>query len=56
MLKSNKIKEEKKNCEGCAHFRYEAAWGHGWCYAEGQFSGKLRGNGPSCNLNTTIKK
>ena len=42
------------NCEKCAFFRYEASWGHGWCDNDNsQYSGKLRGNGTSCNLNTS---
>lgn len=42
------------NCSKCVFFRYEASWGHGWCYNDNsQYSGKLRGNGPSCNLDTS---
>lgn len=42
------------NCSQCVFFRYEASWGHGWCYNDNsQYSGKLRGNGPSCHLNTS---
>ena len=41
------------NCEQCAFFKYKASWGHGWCYNDNsQYSGKLRGNGKSCSLNT----
>ena len=42
------------NCSQCVSFRYEASWGYGWCYNDNsQYSGKLRGNGPSCHLNTS---
>jgi hypothetical protein len=42
------------NCEQCAFFRYEASWGHGWCYNDNsQYSGKLRGDGKSCKLDTS---
>ena len=42
------------NCEQCAFFRYESSWGHGWCYNDNsQYSGKLRGDGKSCKLDTS---
>jgi hypothetical protein len=42
------------NCEKCVYFRYEASWGHGWCYNDKSYlSGKIRGSGKSCTLDTS---
>ena len=49
-----KLPVSGSNCSKCVFFKYEASWGHGWCYnGNSQYSGKLRGSGPSCNLDTS---
>ena len=56
MSKENKKQDEKENCEGCAFFTYKASRGHGWCYdKDGQYSGKIKGNGRSCRFHTGHK-
>jgi hypothetical protein len=48
-----KYQKQDLNCDGCGFFLYMAPWGHGWCYnVESSYSGKLRGNGPSCGMKT----
>lgn len=50
----SKTAVSSSNCEKCAYFRYEASWGHGWCYNDKSYlSGKIKGNGKSCELNTS---
>lgn len=42
------------NCKQCAFFKYEPSCGHGWCYNDNSYlSGKIRGNGTSCTLDTS---
>lgn len=50
----NGIPTLKLNCETCLFFEYRASWGHGWCHNQNSiYSGKLRGNGPSCDKKRT---
>lgn len=42
------------NCSNCGFFKYEASQGYGWCHNQYSYlSGKIRGNGKSCKLNTS---